>query len=192
MIGIDDSAKSNWLGDIFIAGVQVRNERQIPEGVKDCKKLSCKKIQEIYREVKKRKLKYSVVRIPPNKFEKQSMAISIREAIEKIIKDLNPKPKEKIHIDFMGTNFKAPNGVIIHEPKADEKYKVCSLASVIAKAERDIYFRNLGLDFSDYDYKMLDKIPVEELLKLPIRKRWVASYFKNKGEKEKAERILNG
>jgi len=59
------------------------------------------------------------------------------------------------------------------------------LASVIAKARRDEYYSSLNLNFSDYSYRVLDSIDLDYLATLPVRERWIKSYFKRKGLTER-------
>jgi len=103
LIGIDDAAKSNWLGDIFIAGVLIVDESEIPQGTKDCKLLTNKKVQEIYQEVLRKQIPFVIARIPPYLFRENSLNESTKKAIHLILKELPDSKNHKIYIDYMNT-----------------------------------------------------------------------------------------
>lgn len=196
MIGVDDCAKSNWIGPIFLCGVRVKSLAQIPEGVKDCKLLSKKAVKRIKEEAQQRGIKYVIEKIEPEDFKTEVVTATLKKRIASILISLEPTQRELIYIDYMGISlddllkfYKLRRGKFIYEAKADSKYPVCSLASVIAKSYRDSWFESLNLPFSDYNYKVLDNLSVEEISSLPVRHRWVLSYLKRKGFSEKFQRL---
>ena len=153
--GVDDAGRGPIIGPLAIAGVLL-DEKDLPKliclGVKDSKRLSPRRREELAAEIKKLALKYHVAMLSPaeidrvvetgkklhklNRLEAQTMA--------KVITVLRPDVAYVDASDVLADRFKqhiAENLTfkvqIISEHKADAKYPIVSAASIIAKVERD-------------------------------------------------------
>ncbi len=155
VVGVDDAGRGAVIGPLVIAGVLV-NEQDLPRlkelGVRDSKRLSPRRREQLAEEIKKLALKYDIVKLAPaeidkvvktgkklhrlNRLEAQTMA--------KVIDALKPDIAYVDASDVLAGRFKRhiaeslPLEVqIVSEHKADAKYPVVSAASIIAKVERD-------------------------------------------------------
>ena len=153
--GVDDAGRGAVIGPLVIAGVLI-NEQNLPKleeiGVKDSKRLSPHRREQLVKEIKKTALKYHIIKLAPaeidkvvktgkklhrlNRLEAQTMA--------KVITALKPDVAYVDASDVLADRFKRhiaenlPLKVqIVSEHKADVKYPVVSAASIIAKVERD-------------------------------------------------------
>jgi ribonuclease HII len=153
--GVDDAGRGSIIGPLVIAGVLL-DEKDLPKlvelGVKDSKRLSPRRREELAAEIKKLTLKYHVAMLSPaeidrvvetgkklhrlNRLEAQTMA--------KVIAILRPDVAYVDASDVLADRFKqhiAENLTfkvqIISEHKADVNYPIVSAASIIAKVERD-------------------------------------------------------
>jgi len=153
--GVDDAGRGPIIGPLVIAGVLL-DEKDLPKlmdlGVKDSKRLSPRRREELAAEIRELALKYHVAMLSPaeidrvvetgkklhklNRLEAQTMA--------KVITILKPDVAYVDASDVSADRFKqhmAENLTfkvkIISEHKADAKYSIVSAASIIAKVERD-------------------------------------------------------
>jgi len=153
--GVDDAGRGSIIGPLAIAGVLL-DEKDLPKlmdlGVKDSKRLSPRRREELAAQIKKLALKYHIIMLSPaeidrvvetgkklhklNRLEAQTMA--------KVITILKPDVAYVDASDVLADRFKqhiAENLTfkvqIISEHKADAKYPIVSAASIIAKVERD-------------------------------------------------------
>ena len=155
VVGVDDAGRGAVIGPLVIAGVLI-DEQDLPKleelGVKDSKRLSPRRREQLAEEIKKLALRYHVIKLAPaeidkvvetgrklhrlNRLEAQTMA--------KVIAALKPDVAYVDASDVLAYRFKRhiaeslPLEVqIVSEHKADAKYPVVSAASIIAKVERD-------------------------------------------------------
>jgi ribonuclease HII len=153
--GVDDAGRGSIIGPLAIAGV-LFDEKDLPKlvdlGVKDSKRLSPRRREQLATTIKKLALKYHVILLSPaeidrvvetgrklhklNRLEAQTMA--------KVITILKPDVAYVDASDVLADRFKqhiAENlsfkVQIISEHKADAKYPIVSAASILAKVERD-------------------------------------------------------
>jgi len=153
--GVDDAGRGSIVGPLVIAGVLL-DDKDLPKliglGVKDSKRLSPRRREELAAEIKELVLKYHVAMLSPaeidmvvetgkklhrlNRLEAQTMA--------KVITILKPDVAYVDASDVLADRFKhhitenLPFKVqIISEHKADATYPIVSAASIIAKVERD-------------------------------------------------------
>jgi len=153
--GVDEAGRGPIIGPLVIAGVLL-DEKDLSQltdlGVKDSKRLSPRRREELAAEIKELALKYHVATLSPaeidrvvetgkklhrlNRLEAQTMA--------EVIKILKPEVAYVDASDVLADRFKQHiaenltfNVRIISEHKADMKYPIVSAASIIAKVERD-------------------------------------------------------
>ncbi len=153
--GVDEAGRGPIIGPLVIAGVLLNEEdlsQLISLGVKDSKRLSPRRREELAAEIKELAIKYHVATLSPaeidrvvetgkklhrlNRLEAQTMA--------EIIKILRPEVAYVDASDVLADRFRQHiaenltfNVKIISEHKADVKFPVVSAASIIAKVERD-------------------------------------------------------
>jgi ribonuclease HII len=155
VVGVDDAGRGAVIGPLVIAGVLV-DEQDLPMlkelGVKDSKRLSPRRREQLAEEIKKLALKYHFVKLAPAEIDKVVKAgrklhrLNWLEAqtMAKVIATLKPDVAYVDASDVLADRFKRhiaenlPFQVqIVSEHKADAKYPVVSAASIIAKVERD-------------------------------------------------------
>jgi len=155
LAGVDDSGRGSVIGPLVIAGILL-DEKDVQRlsnlGVKDSKRLSRKRREELYEAIRDLALDYHLVKLSPaeidkvvrsgrklhklNRLEAQTMA--------KVIEFLHPDIAYVDASDVLAERYKhhimeylSFNVEIISEHKADVNYPVVSAASIIAKVERD-------------------------------------------------------
>ena len=146
--GIDEAGRGPWAGPVVSAAV-ILNEKNIPDGLNDSKKLSEKKRLSLYSSI----YNFHSVGVGISSIEEidsmnvlQATFLSMKRAVE----DLNPQP-EYILVDGNldpGLNFKTK--CII---KGDSISISIAAASVIAKVTRDNLMLKLDKEFPNYNWK---------------------------------------
>ena len=146
--GIDEAGRGPWAGPV-VSAVVILNEKNIPDGLNDSKKLSEKKRLSLYSSI----YNFHSVGVGISSIEEidsmnvlQATFLSMKRAVE----DLNPQP-EYILVDGNldpGLNFKTK--CII---KGDSISISIAAASVIAKVTRDNLMLKLDKEFPDYNWK---------------------------------------
>ena len=146
--GIDEAGRGPWAGPV-VSAVVILNEKNIPDGLNDSKKLSEKKRLSLYSSI----YNFHSVGVGISSIEEidsmnvlQATFLSMKRAVE----DLNPQP-EYILVDGNldpGLNFKTK--CII---KGDSISISIAAASVIAKVTRDNLMLKLDKEFPNYNWK---------------------------------------
>jgi len=153
ILGVDEAGRGALLGPLVVAGVVVDTEgekklRKI--GVKDSKKLTPKRREELAPKIEAIAKSVLVMRVQPcridkmrseginlDKIEAIKMAeiISMSDANTVYVDSLTHNPKKFMGVIMEHLNDKSPEMNV--ENYADETYPVVSAASIIAKVERD-------------------------------------------------------
>ena len=159
ILGIDEAGRGSVLGPMVIAGVVVpeKMEKVLERmGVKDSKRLTPNRRTILSRKLRKM-FNYEIVVISAREIDDlRAQGVNLNEieknAMESILLKLKP---EKAIVDAVDVkaerfqeNLRIDTGVdVIAEHKADDKYIEVSAASIIAKAERDDYIKEINKEF---------------------------------------------
>ncbi|MDO5832202.1 ribonuclease HII [Methanobrevibacter sp.] len=159
ILGIDEAGRGSVLGPMVIAGVLVpeKMEKVLGRmGVKDSKRLTPNRRTILSRKLRKM-FPYEIVVISAREIDDlRAQGVNLNEieknAMESILLKLKP---EKAIVDAVDVkaerfqeNLRIDTGVdVIAEHKADDKYIEVSAASIIAKAERDDYIKEINKEF---------------------------------------------
>ena len=159
ILGIDEAGRGSVLGPMVIAGVVVpeKMEKVLERmGVKDSKRLAPNRRTILSRKLRKM-FPYEIVVISAREIDDlRAQGVNLNEieknAMESIILKLKP---EKAIVDAVDVkaerfqeNLRLDTGInVIAEHKADDKYIEVSAASIIAKAERDDYIKEINKEY---------------------------------------------
>ena len=141
IVGADEVGRGSFAGPICAAAVKINySHLELLTNVKDSKKLSAKKREEIFSIVQKNNIQYSF-KEASNTFIDQ---FGIKNANEKVLSDSISDiytGNEAVYVDHFKINdFKAISVV-----RGEDNCKAIALASIIAKVLRD----NLMIKFSE-------------------------------------------
>jgi len=118
--------------------------------VKDSKKLSPKKREEIYKLIiKNPNIEWGIGRVSEKIIDKINILEATRLAMKRAIEKLKTKPDYLILDGTAKIDIKIPQKAII---KADEKVLSCAIASIIAKFERDEIMKKIHKKFPNYGF----------------------------------------
>lgn len=159
ILGIDEAGRGSVLGPMVIAGVVIPEKMdKVLErmGVKDSKRLTPNRRTILSRKLRKM-FEYEIVVISAREIDDlRASGVNLNEieknAMESIILKLNPEKAIVDAVDVKAERFQEnlcnDTGIdVIAEHKADDKYIEVSAASIIAKAERDDYIKEINKDY---------------------------------------------
>jgi ribonuclease HII len=118
--------------------------------LRDSKKLSPKKREEIYKLIiKNPNIEWGIGRVSEKIIDKINILEATRLAMKRAIEKLKTKPDYLILDGTAKIDIKIPQKAII---KADEKVLSCAIASIIAKFERDEIMKKIHKKFPNYGF----------------------------------------
>jgi ribonuclease HII len=168
VIGLDEAGRGPLAGPVVAAAVTIKPGIRTSflkefEGIKDSKKLSPRKRQEIYQLlINHDDINYAVGRVSGKKIDQINILEASKLAMTKAIKKLKLKP------DFLiiDGNFKLDLNVVQKSIiKADEKVFSCMAAGIISKVFRDRIMKNYAKKFPQYGFDKNKGYPVEKHFK---------------------------
>jgi ribonuclease HII len=185
--GIDEAGKGCVIGPLVVAGVACESEDYLRSiGVKDSKKLSQKKREELAEKIR-RVAKIEVIKIPADELDEMMECKTINEILKEsyseIIKRLKPEialvDSPDVKPERLASQLREMTGIeVVAEHKADEKFPIVSSASIIAKVERDKEVEILRRKYGDFgsgyasDPKTIAYL--KQLKEIPpfVRRKW--------------------
>jgi len=155
IIGVDEVGRGPIAGPIAVGAVCIPigdNVWEAWEGLKDSKKLTEKRRERWFAEMKERKVRYTVSMIDAQYIDEYGIAQAAREAVASTIGALNVTP-DKGHV-LLDAGLTAPEE--FHQEaivKGDEHIPAIALASVAAKVTRDRYLCEMGEKHPGYGFE---------------------------------------
>jgi ribonuclease HII len=159
IIGIDEVGRGPVAGPVAVCGCAIREfdyKRSIWKGLNDSKKLSPKTRELWYKEAIKLKtsgkINFSVAYRSNAFIDKYGISLALKKCIEEALKNLKLNSKDcKVLLDG---SLKAPKEYLNQKTiiKGDQKEKIISMASVIAKVSRDKKMEILHKKYPKYNW----------------------------------------
>ncbi|MBQ2639382.1 MAG: ribonuclease HII [Bacilli bacterium] len=157
--GVDEVGRGPLVGPVVTACV-ILPEKFDLDGLTDSKKLSEKKRNYFYEEIKKQAISIGIGIIDEKTIDKVNIYEATKLAMKQAIKNCDIKP-EHILIDAMPLDIDIPTTSII---KGDLKSITIAAASVIAKVTRDNMLYELDKKYPMYDFKNNKGYPTKKHL----------------------------
>lgn len=147
--GVDEVGRGCLAGPVVAAAVILDPNRPI-KGLRDSKKLSAKKREELAEEIKEKALAWSVAAMGPEVIDKINILQATLEAMKAAVEKLPVEP------DFVQVDGnKLPKWKWLSEAvvKGDDKVEWISAASIIAKTTRDGYMCKIAELYPQYGFE---------------------------------------
>lgn len=147
--GVDEVGRGCLAGPVVAAAVILDPNRPI-KGLRDSKKLSAKKRDELAQEIKEKALAWSVAAMGPEVIDKINILQATLEAMKAAVEKLPVEP------DFVQVDGnKLPKWKWLSEAivKGDDKVEWISAASIIAKTTRDAYMCKMAELYPQYGFE---------------------------------------
>lgn len=157
--GVDEVGRGPLVGPVVAACVILPDEFNL-EGLTDSKKLSEKKRDFYFEEIKKQAVSYGIGIIDEKKIDEVNIYEATKLAMKEAINNCHIKP-EHVLIDAMPLELGIPTTSII---KGDLKSITISAASVIAKVTRDRMLMELDEKYPMYEFKKNKGYPTKKHL----------------------------
>lgn len=147
IVGIDEVGRGCWAGPL-VAGAVVLGEPI--EGLRDSKKLSKKRREELAKIIHERALAVGIGWVEPADVDSGGITMAVKVAMERALAAIDV-PFDEVIID--GNINYLPN-----EPraraviKADDSEPAVSAASIVAKVARDQYMEQIALEHPVYGF----------------------------------------
>lgn len=147
--GVDEVGRGCLAGPVVASAVILDPNRPI-KGLRDSKKLSAKKRDELAQEIKEKALAWSVAAMGPEVIDKINILQATLEAMKAAVEKLPVEP------DFVQVDGnKLPKWKWLSEAvvKGDDKVEWISAASIIAKTTRDGYMCKIAELYPQYGFE---------------------------------------
>lgn len=147
--GVDEVGRGCLAGPVVAAAVILDPNRPI-KGLRDSKKLSAKKRDELAEEIKEKALAWSVAAMGSEVIDKINILQATLEAMKAAVEKLPVEP------DFVQVDGnKLPKWKWLSEAvvKGDDKVEWISAASIIAKTTRDAYMCKMAELYPQYGFE---------------------------------------
>ncbi len=146
--GVDEVGRGPLVGPVVAACCILPEEFHL-EGLTDSKKLSEKKREYFFEEIKKQAISYGIGIVDEKRIDEINIYEATKEAMIEAIHNCKIQP-EHVLTDAMKLNLEIPVTPII---KGDLKSITISAASVLAKVTRDRMLYELDKKYPMYDFK---------------------------------------
>lgn len=157
--GVDEVGRGPLVGPV-VAACCILPEKFNLDGLTDSKKLSEKKREFFFEEIKKQAISYGIGIIDEKKIDEVNIYEATKLAMKQAIDNMDVRP-EHILIDAMPLDLDIPTTSII---KGDLKSITISAASVLAKVTRDRMLDELDKEYPMYDFKNNKGYPTKKHL----------------------------
>ena len=147
--GIDEVGRGCLAGPVVAAAI-ILNFDSIPIGINDSKKLSKKKRQNIYNDIKKEALDIAIGQASNIEIDQMNILNASLLAMKRAYKNLKT-PTELALID--GNYSPKINCKTINIIKGDSKSLSIAAASIVAKQYRDKLMEKIGNKYPKYNFK---------------------------------------
>lgn len=147
IVGIDEAGRGPLAGPVFAAAV-LFDPSYVNEEINDSKKLSEKKREELFLEIKERALAYGIASISADEIDE----INIYEATKKCMLAALAKinvPYDMVITDAMKLKIDKP---LLAMVKGDAQCLNVAAASILAKVSRDHYMEELDKQYPEYGF----------------------------------------
>ena len=148
--GIDEVGRGCLFGPVTAAAVimplSLENNKDIINGIKDSKKLTAKKREELSKKIIEKSISYSIYSISEKTIDEINILNATKSAMINAVKNLKIKP-DILFIDALKIDIDIKQISII---KGDLKSYSIGCASILAKVCRDEIMNNLPEEYQKY------------------------------------------
>lgn len=150
LCGIDEAGRGPLAGPVVVAAVIMPKDSKL-EGVNDSKKVSEKKRELLYEQIKEEAISYSVAIVDEKEIDQVNILNATKEGLATAIRGLKVKP-ERIIVDALTgiDTCGIPYDSII---KGDAKCYSIAAASILAKVTRDRIMRKMDEVYPEYGFE---------------------------------------
>lgn len=181
--GVDEAGRGPLAGPVYAAAV-ILNPDAVIEGLDDSKKLTEKKREKLFPEIKEKALAYAVAFATEKEIDELNILNATKLAMKRAVEGLQIKADYALVDGNMTPDFSIDSEFII---KGDSLSASISAASILAKVSRDKFMCELAKTYPQYEFEKHKGYPTK-LHYIKILENGVAcchrkSFLKNLDEK---------
>lgn len=163
--GVDEAGRGPLAGPVVAAACILPIDCEI-EGLNDSKKLSEKKRELLFDEIKEKAIAYSIAYATNEEIDKFNILNATMLAMVRAIEGLSVKADYAIVDGNCVRNFPIPATTIV---KGDAKSPSIAAASILAKVTRDRFCLEMDEKYPEYNFKKHKGYPTKEHRELVIK-----------------------
>lgn len=163
--GVDEAGRGPLAGPVVAAACILPIDCEI-EGLNDSKKLSEKKRELLFDEIKEKAIAYSISSASNEEIDEFNILNATMLAMARAIEGLSPKADFAIVDGNCVRNFPIPAMTIV---KGDAKSPSIAAASILAKVTRDRLCIEMDEKYPEYNFKKHKGYPTKEHRELVIK-----------------------
>ena len=183
LCGMDEAGRGPLAGDVFAAAVILAPDTVI-EGINDSKKLTEKKREKLFDEIKEKALYWSIKTASVEEIEQLNILNCAMLAMKRAAESLGVTPDMALADGNKTPQLSCPVQFVI---KGDAKSQSIAAASILAKVARDRYMKEMALKYPQYSfekhkgygtkahYQALDEYGPCEIHRMSILKKYYAA-----------------
>ncbi|MCR5123373.1 MAG: ribonuclease HII [Ruminococcus sp.] len=149
LCGTDEAGRGPLAGDVYAAAVILKPDTVI-EGLNDSKKLTAKKRDELFDEIKEKALYWAIATASVEEIEKLNILNCAMLAMKRAVDSLGVVP-DLVLAD--GNKLPPVDCPVQYVIKGDAKSASIAAASVLAKVARDRYMEEMALKYPQYFFE---------------------------------------
>lgn len=181
--GVDEAGRGPLAGDVYAACV-ILDENNLPEGLDDSKKLTPKKRETLFDEIKEKAVCFSIGTASASEIDEINILQATFLAMKRAVQGMKIKPSLLLIDGNREPKTGIPEITVI---KGDAKSKSIAAASILAKVARDRYMLELSEKYPEYAFEKHKgygtKLHYEKIKQFGISEIHRKSFLKNLGEK---------
>ena len=158
--GVDEAGRGPVMGPLVVGAVYVDDDTPLRElGVKDSKKLSPKRREELYDRIIDAAEGYSIITLSAEEIDAKRARMSLNMVeMEMFSEAVSRMPVTRVYVDCPDPNeekfgnmlsVRIDNTPVTARHKADDTYPVVSAASILAKVTRDRLIAEISEEFGE-------------------------------------------
>jgi ribonuclease HII len=149
LCGMDEAGRGPLAGDVFAAAVILAPDTVI-EGINDSKKLTEKKREKLFDEIKEKALYWSIMTASVEEIEQLNILNCAMLAMKRAAESLGVTPDMALADGNKTPQLSCPVQFVI---KGDAKSQSIAAASILAKVARDRYMKEMALKYPQYSFE---------------------------------------
>ena len=149
LCGMDEAGRGPPAGDVFAAAVILAPDTVI-EGINDSKKLTEKKREKLFDEIKEKALYWSIKTASVEEIEQLNILNCAMLAMKRAAESLGVTPDMALADGNKTPQLSCPVQFVI---KGDAKSQSIAAASILAKVARDRYMKEMALKYPQYSFE---------------------------------------
>ena len=146
--GVDDAGRGPLAGDVYAAAV-IFPEGVVIKDINDSKKLTEKKCEQLFDEIKEKALAFCIATASVEEIEKLNILEAAKLAMQRAVAGLFAKPDIILIDGNMPPKFETKSEAIV---KGDGTSQAIAAASVLAKVARDRYMKELAAKYPEWQF----------------------------------------